>query len=879
MLATESGSVTEAELASSRRSTADEIVLANNNINESLIPVVNNWKSIVKAMAAAGQATFNENDFDVSSSFTLKINNSNREAIKKELQTQLDIINGKMQQTQKTINKLTEDGKHVEEETQAQYRAWTHEMAEAAAATDNLTKKQEDLAKAQQDVADKQKALNKAIEEYNKLLYGSDNRQSGLDLLYNYKQAISAFSDEMARAQDILENSTSTDESVSALSRYTNAAHQRLAYMAAQGERYDAGLAARRNQLLGGVTSYTNELTGNTMTINFGDYVKYNADTGLMAIDQKLIQDAKIADEWKDYIEKQVDDYNKISQESLKNQDEIRKLEQEIQKRREDAIKKYADFEKDIAETLKAQYQEQVDNLKNKYDSMKEADDDYLDALQEAIDKQRKLRERENKWEDLAQKEKKLSLMSLDTSGANAIETQKLEKEIQEDRETLLDESIDSAIENMQKLAEKQDELRQTEIELKEALLENTMYWNQQAEGVAQGFETAEDYVAWFTQTATGLNEQTAAQFEVTMNEARDKFQGASEEIAWRIQDDMNQTGDSVTETITVTSDEVKSIVSTTSDTFIDEVTNTFERTKQSFNDNMDSAIEKVHSAQDALQQAIDKLNEASAAARAAADEIARLKYEQEQAAANAGSSWTPPQSLEGNAATEAVHDIANDIANGSGSLTSRTDGYNYTNDIMGNAVWEAMKQISDNSTYADQARDAWNNGGVDITVEDQRKGQTISAFKSLGFVLGGYGGRMYAFKDEHAMQSAYSAYRTSLSGGGTDLIRYAQGGLVNYTGPAWVDGSNARPEAFLSAEDTERIGNAAKLLADIPSLNRSNISTSNQTYGDTNIEINLNIDHISSDVDVDEMLERVKQEIVDVARPIGTNVILQQQV
>jgi hypothetical protein len=33
---------------------------------------------------------------------------------------------------------------------------------------------------------------------------------------------------------------------------------------------------------------------------------------------------------------------------------------------------------------------------------MKEADDDYIDALQEAIDKQRKLREKENKWEELA---------------------------------------------------------------------------------------------------------------------------------------------------------------------------------------------------------------------------------------------------------------------------------------------------------------------------------------------------------------------------------------------------------------------------------------------------------------------------------------------
>jgi hypothetical protein len=110
-------------------------------------------------------------------------------------------------------------------------------------------------------------------------------------------------------------------------------------------------------------------------------------------------------------------------------------------------------------------------------------------------------------------------------------------------------------------------------------------------------------------------------------------------------------------------------------------------------------------------------------------------------------------------------------------------------------------------------------------------------------------------------------------------LMGYATGGLVNYTGPAWVDGTPDRPESFLSAEDTERIGNAAKLLADIPALNpSSNISNTNTSFGDTNIEINLNIDHISSDVDVDEMLERVKQEIVDVARPIGTNVILQQQ-
>lgn len=838
-----------------------DIVLTYDDMNKSLIPQVENWAKIVDLMY---QAENHGKKLDMSAykptqSASIHVDENNIEAIRKQYETQIAGIDAQIKLREKTITKLENDSKHIEQETQAQYREWTNNMAEAAAATDNLAKKQEDLAKAQQDVADKQKALNEAIEDYNKLLYGSENRQSGLDLLYNYKQAISAFSDEMTRAQELLEDSSSVEDSVTALTRYTNAAHQRLAYMQAEGTRYNAGLEARRSQLLSGATSYTNELTGNTTTINFGDYVKYNADTGLMAIDQKLIQDAKIADEWKDYIEKQVDDYNKLSQESLKNQDEIRKLEKEIQKRREDAIKKYADFEKDIAETLKAQYQEQVDNLKNKYDSMKEADDDYLDALQEAIEKQRKLRERENQWEDLAQKQKKLSLMQRDTSGANAIETQKLEKEVQKDREQLLDDSIDSAIENMQKLAEKQDELRQTEVELKEALLENTMYWNQQAEGVAAGFETAEDYVEWFKQTAVGLNAETGAQFENTMNEARNKFGSASEEIAWRIQSDMSQTGDAVTETITVTGEEIENITKTTSDTFVDEVSNTFERTKRSFNENMDSAIEKVHNAQTALQEAINKLNEASAAAKAASEEIARLEYQMQHQTPAPEEQGPGTMDLGGAGNNEAAKGITN-YMNSLGTITEKI---------------QYATQVRD--TYGDSIRSMVDTGsGYDGEILRQ-----ILDHGQISVSASGNGGLYnYLVANESLLKPIAEKWDRGVSSNiGYVSAKFEKGGLVNYTGPAWVDGSPNRPEAFLSADDTERIGNAAKLLSDIPALNRSNISTNSSTYGDTNIEINLNIDHISSDVDIEEMLDRVKQEIVDIARPVGTNVILQQQV
>ena len=108
------------------------------------------------------------------------------------------------------------------------------------------------------------------------------------------------------------------------------------------------------------------------------------------------------------------------------------------------------------------------------------------------------------------------------------------------------------------------------------------------------------------------------------------------------------------------------------------------------------------------------------------------------------------------------------------------------------------------------------------------------------------------------------------------NISKYASGGLVDYTGPAWVDGTPTKPEAFLNAQDTQRIGEAAKILAQIPALNGAseNISTN---IGDTTIEIHINVENIESDYDVDQMIERVKSDILDVSKPTGTSVILKK--
>ena len=87
----------------------------------------------------------------------------------------------------------------------------------------------------------------------------------------------------------------------------------------------------------------------------------------------------------------------------------------------------------------------------------------------------------------------------------------------------------------------------------------------------------------------------------------------------------------------------------------------------------------------------------------------------------------------------------------------------------------------------------------------------------------------------------------------------YATGGLADYTGPAWLDGTPSKPELVLNAQDTKNF----IALKDV--LNKAIGSTGavENTYGNATYEININVDHLNSDYDVDKVVERVKKKIV----------------
>ena len=98
---------------------------------------------------------------------------------------------------------------------------------------------------------------------------------------------------------------------------------------------------------------------------------------------------------------------------------------------------------------------------------------------------------------------------------------------------------------------------------------------------------------------------------------------------------------------------------------------------------------------------------------------------------------------------------------------------------------------------------------------------------------------------------------------GSLSVSKYAQGGLADYTGLAWLDGSKSRPERVLSPVQTELFESMVKSLEEMAKVRmpmmpyaygNNTASASSVSVGD----IIVNVDKLDSDQDYEEMAEKV---------------------
>ena len=97
------------------------------------------------------------------------------------------------------------------------------------------------------------------------------------------------------------------------------------------------------------------------------------------------------------------------------------------------------------------------------------------------------------------------------------------------------------------------------------------------------------------------------------------------------------------------------------------------------------------------------------------------------------------------------------------------------------------------------------------------------------------------------------------------NLTHYATGGLSTTTGPAWLDGTPAEPELILNSADTKNFLILKDALTDFMN-NHTNLggAKNNDVSKTTYVDVNINVDSLTSDYDVNEVARQVQDYITE---------------
>ena len=100
-------------------------------------------------------------------------------------------------------------------------------------------------------------------------------------------------------------------------------------------------------------------------------------------------------------------------------------------------------------------------------------------------------------------------------------------------------------------------------------------------------------------------------------------------------------------------------------------------------------------------------------------------------------------------------------------------------------------------------------------------------------------------------------------------MRHYKTGGLADFTGPAWLDGTPSKPEYILNSAQTERF---FSLIDVLESFNKDD--GTKHSSGDNYFDIKINVEKIEDDYDVERMADKIRRMIYEDASYRNVNSI-----
>lgn len=535
-------------------------------------------------------------------------------------------------------------------------------------------------------------------------------------------------------------------------------------------------------------------------------YGRYDKAENRIIIDWNAID--KVTDEnLGGAIEAYISRLEELQSQFEETDEKIEDIEDSIDELKKDKMQDYLDFESKVYDAIVQQRQEIIDNFQSLSDTISESNTSVLDSLQESIDLERQIRDNTKTEEDINDKEARLAYLRRDTSNANALEIKQLEEELTQAREDYTDTLVDQKLEELRNQNDKAQEAREKQIELMQTQLDwqqkNGDFWNKTYELIQGAYGSG------------GMLDQGSPLVELLKK--TEGFKGMSKfgQINW--------------------SNEI-------SKGFLSAI-HGYDQWEQYSAENITHTAKLSNGTQLFYNSETKKWTDASG------KEYSNVRYNSQTGAFDSDETI----SASGGFAPDIASQIIDAVNAGDVGLTKRLEdqrdkkidesGSNKwakTKGNISNALRDALvSPIDPNADYKDLARKAMSNGqfysALMYEIIRNRK-------------IAQYGSEFSA--DNEILRTIFSE----------NVKAFKTGGLANFTGPAWLDGSRSKPELVLNARDTENFLMLKDVLGSLP----RNSDAIGRANGDNYFDIQISVDEIGSDYDVDQLARRIKQQITE---------------
>lgn len=161
-------------------------------------------------------------------------------------------------------------------------------------------------------------------------------------------------------------------------------------------------------------------------------------------------------------------------------------------------------------------------------------------------------------------------------------------------------------------------------------------------------------------------------------------------------------------------------------------------------------------------------------------------------------------------------------------------------------------------------------------TKQPVKKPTTQPIFTATGLI----GGKTM---DLETLKKLIASGKFTSGKGFKNILSFKKGGIVDFTGPAWLDGTKTKPETVLNAEQTKALREqlisnkkAHEAMVDSAEISKNNVSnaanynTNDSSITIENIDFDMNVSKIANDMDAKAAGEKALDEMVRIARKSG---------